>query len=87
MSRLVPLFIPILVSVLLVKFFPWPFPYYVVTDQLYGTIGINYQNLALDFFIFFLMTSIIIGLVEILLIILVTKSLFKDLKPDQEGTP
>ena len=84
MSRLVPLFIPILVSVFLVKFFPWPFPYYTITDQLYGTIGLNYQNLALDFLVVFLITSIIIGLVEILLIILVTKSLFKDLKPGQE---
>ncbi len=84
MSRLVPLFIPILVSALLVKFFPWPFPYYVVTDQLYGTVGINYQNLALDFLTFFLITSIMIGLVEILLVILVTKALFKDLKKSQE---
>ena len=84
MSRLVPLFIPILVSAFLVKFFPWPFPYYAVVDQLYGTVGINYQNLALDFLTFFLITSIIVGLVEILLIILVTKALFRDLKPDQE---
>lgn len=84
MSRLVPLFIPILVSAFLVKFFPWPFPYYVVTDQLYGTIGVNYQNLALDFIIFFLMSSIITGLVEVLLVILVTRALFKDLKKSQE---
>jgi len=84
MSRLVPLFIPILVSAFLVKFFQWPFPYYVVTDPLYGTVGINYQNLALDFLAVFLITSVIIGLIEILLVILVTKHLFKDLKSSQE---
>lgn len=82
-----PLFLPILVSIFLVKFFQWPFPYYAVVDQLYGTVGINYQSLALDFLVFFLITSVVIGIVEILLIILVTKSLFKDLKPDQEVTP
>lgn len=79
MSQFLPLLLPLIASLIVLKFFPWPLPYYTVVDSLYGTLGLNYLNLAVDFLVIFLLTAIVVGLVELLLMILVFKSLLKEM--------
>lgn len=74
----------ILISLLLLRFFQWPFPYYTVADSLYDGIGINYTNLAIDFLVFFLISMVISGLLQFTLFFLITKSLLKEIKSEKD---
>ena len=84
MSKLTAPFLAILISLLFVKFFQWPVPYYVVADPLYGTLSLNYANLAIDIFVLFLINMVVFGLLQLIVFFLVTKSLLKELKREKD---
>lgn len=86
MGKILPFLLAILTPTVLLKFFPWPLPYYTVVDELYGTLGLNYRNLVFDFLVIFLMASVVIGIVELLLVVLVVKSLFRETGGNQPLT-
>ncbi len=78
MIRLTPFVLALLSGILLTKFFPWPLPYYTVIDPLYETLGLNYLNLAADFLVSFLASLAVIGLLELLLVFVIIKSIFRE---------
>ena len=78
MVRLTPFVLALLSGILLTKFFPWPLPYYTVVDPLYETLGLNYLNLTADFIVVFLASLAVIGLLELLLVFVVIKSIFRE---------
>jgi len=77
MTRLLPLFLPALISLLLLKSFQWPLPYYTVVDPLYETYGLNFLNLTFDFVVLFLIVAVIVGILELILIFVVLRALVK----------
>lgn len=84
MARLLPFLLPLLVSLILVKFFPWPLPYLELVNSS-GLYELNYVNLLVDFFVFFLASLVVLGILDFVLVLAVLKSLFREEEEEERA--